>query len=273
MKVTERSFKLNKFYYTNEHLISSFEEYMDYINFLIITTTYFEEDVLWYRGESSSKYKEVLRPSIYRTTVWEDEKGNSGYNKDKATSLFKTFKNKAKGYLDNKILLDWEWYFIMQHYGLPTRLLDWTEGHLLALYFAIRNTQYIDEPCVWIIDPIQLNKLSHDQKQVYFIDNGNVDKYLNDDNLPDGPVAIYPPYEDNRIRVQKSCFTIHGKEQHGFGKMYKRDNKFNLIQLRIKNECARDIKSRLHYMGISDSVIFPDLEGLARELKYINGME
>ena len=40
---------------------------------------------------------------------------------------------------------NWDLYFLMQHYGAPTRLLDWTESALIALYFAVRdNPGYYD---------------------------------------------------------------------------------------------------------------------------------
>lgn len=48
---------------------------------------------------------------------------------------------------------DWDWYFLMQHHGAATRLLDWSDGALIALHFALRNKNGDDTEGAFVYIP------------------------------------------------------------------------------------------------------------------------
>src|SRR5713101_3917086 len=85
---------------------------------------------IWYRGCGRGSLK--LVPSLYR----HPSKKKSDEFADLERQLMTRFRQRSIPYLSRDLREDWEALFFMQHYGLPTRLLDWTENPLIALHFA-----------------------------------------------------------------------------------------------------------------------------------------
>lgn len=105
---------------------------------------------LWFRGHESLKYTltpTMLRSTAPNTTTYLDE-----------VSLTRHFKamNPDAGPADGN---DFDWAVGMQHYLAPTRLLDWTENLLVALYFAVRDPERDnqEDAAVWILNARRLN--------------------------------------------------------------------------------------------------------------------
>jgi FRG domain len=112
---------------------------------------------LWFRGLSSVQHD--LKPSVYRLSEPDEDEIWSGFMRQGLQLA-----------PDIRLPKDHvEWYFLMQHHGAPTRLLDWTDGALLGLYFALREHPQIDrgkcqheinDAAVWALDPVWLNRKS-----------------------------------------------------------------------------------------------------------------
>jgi hypothetical protein len=227
---------------------------------------------LWFRGVERASYR--LVPSIYREDLWD----YWTYDPEEANMMFDGFVLRAKSYFGQvrRDYSPWEWYQLMQHYGVPTRLLDWTEGALIALYFALRNVSRIQTASVWAMEPYWLNHRSIGREELLYSDSAcqtPVDEvanlYVRDgDELPEFPIAVIPPYIDERLRVQKSCFTCHGVDKDGIAAIAAQDSDAHLAQIRVSDESAESIKDDVIGAGISESLLFPGLEGLARELAY-----
>ena len=111
----------------------------------------------------------------------------------------------------------WETVFSMQHHGLPTRLLDWSENFATALYFALRDSGNTDA-AIWVLDPFRLNADSYGRDFIidlstefpqgygkYFI-NKNNELY---DTFPADIMAIMPDRSTPRILAQRGAFSIH----------------------------------------------------------------
>ena len=166
------------------------------------------------------------------------------------------------------------WLFLMQHYGLPTRLLDWTESPLLALYFALREGRHQDEPgALWALDPFALNELFVGAPGLLQPGHRDASELVNLVYSNQSPkadprvVALVTEEIDHRMMVQLSGFTIHGSGEplnarQGLGPKI-------LRKFTISGAAKVKLKRQLASLGIRERAVFPDLEHLAADLRQL----
>lgn len=204
---------------------------------------------LLFRGQKSEY---ILEPSLLRY------KGGNSKNLEQLALM--EFKRQSPPLIEIEPKDDFDWIVIAQHFGLPTRLLDWTYNPLSALWFALcefRNIETIvkgGSASVWIFEPF----LEDFRKQQNY--DGSVFE-LNEN-------MIYRPRNlTSRVVNQSSIFTIHSLDNPVD---LEQDPTFKakLYQYIIKPGCENDILEELHIMNINESTIYPDLGGLCGHLKW-----
>jgi hypothetical protein len=231
----------------------------------------------WFRGHTKTSYK--LLPAILRN-------GNEKYEV-KITTKFRLI---APGFSStpetNRID---QWLFLMQHHRTPTRLLDWSESPLIAAFFATIKAsktyeEISDDAAIFALDPVALNKQSgfdffpntwiqSSVLQTIKFAFGTQEEPVDGKRIPylEYPTAVYPSTIHSRIKSQKGCFTLHGSDRRDFEAIFAnraliKENQ--LIKYVIPKEKIEGFFSELNDFGITYSNLFPDLDGLAKELKY-----
>jgi len=240
--------------------ITSLESYVSTVESLWRQWSRDRSAVIWFRGHADADW--TLTPGFYRPIRRPDE---DRYRHD--------FIHRAMPFLDEVTApptSDWDWYFLMQHYGLPTRLLDWTASSLVALYFAVHDRLCVANGAVWMLQPSLLNRLAIDSGLVPPPSHALAANYLAPlwttagTRLPDYPIAIDPPCNSKRIAAQRGKFTVHGYRVAAIEKSRKRRSA--LQRLVIPSNNKHQIRRQLQMAGITESVIFPGLSGLGAEI-------
>ena len=209
--------------------------------------------------------------------------------------LLRQFKRAAHHFVGSSLLPDnrdnrLEWLALMQHYGAPTRLLDFTRSPYVACFFAFEETD-IDEGkkcAIWAIHTDWLIKAGlprisqqiAGQSDLKLSDLLNSEKIVNRfDNLfvnNSVPMIlpIEPPRSNARLLVQQGLFLCPATLDRSFDKnlsSYK-DDKVNMQEhvhkIKIEGRIFAEAMSELSYMNISRASLFPDLEGFGKSLAH-----
>ena len=240
-----------------EYIIHSIGELSQIIKLLPTGKT------LWYRGHGDVAWD--LVPSVQRGEFLEKEQylANDFYM---AASVTLREKPDFRSYSD--------WLTIMRHYGLPTRVLDWSRSPLIAAYFAVQEWEKTKDmdACIWILCPEELNVEEGFNHYLYSIDSRTAVQMIRpafkkeyvpeNEKVVDKILACYPIEHDLRVYVQQSAFTIHNTKR----RLEEIPSETMLARILIPKRSKEAIFEELKSLGISLSYIYPDSEHIAREL-------
>jgi hypothetical protein len=274
---------------------------------------------LWFRGQAQF---DNLQPSVFRSGVGVDE-----------TSMTYDFMLHAAT-AEARCANTFDWLCLMRHYELPTRLLDWTENLLVALFFAAQEpdksnghlfvlnasklnrlvrrlpvamerelphrTAHGSIAVPWSVDTALRAEMSLARSFQDFTDQiASFDRnYIQDGvtfaRIQEGfqtqplelldllarPVAVFPKRLDARMTLQQSVFTIHGGKRYRdtisrsegvtllpnpveLNEMRPESKDEFLLHLEVGGNHKENIRRRLHYMGIHEASLFPEMDKLS----------
>jgi len=166
------------------------------------------------------------------------------------------------------------WMQVAQHYGLPTRLLDWTQNAAVALFFACSKGPEADGLVV-ILNPIELNQRTDARSPRVFNferDSDIIKPYLKMDGRikVNGrrTIAINPTWNNERIAMQQGAFTLHGSRKFDLD----RHQASSLLFVPILHEHKSSLLNELERVGIGEMFIFPEPEHVCAHLKRTAGL-
>lgn len=182
-----------------------------------------------------------LRPTIGRNTA--------RYKPDAEAKLLSEFKRLARPYMAQaNIMTEWDWLFIAQHHGLPTRLLDWTVNPLVAAYFACKQSAR--------------NKRDGTITAIETRHSGLIDVEEQPDPLDLAHTAfVYPSSVASRIVAQRGLFSVHAEPTKAWRVPSQRE--VFTIPAGVKAEFERLLMD----FGVDAHLLMADLDGLTSTLK------
>ena len=221
-----------------------------------------------FRGQTDSDW--TLKPSILRVLQRHgiDRQMGIGFERTicreffSKAHLFEDFK--FREFKEGNILLT---FTLMQHYGSPTRLLDWTESPYIALYFAI-NADFSKDGAVYLFNQDLLNDLNKDEPFK------NDEMLFEEEEESDHIVTFFANFQTRRSNSQQGLYSVAANidKDHAdlIQKTFNRHNSSDRLyasKLVIDKNAKLEFLGRLRKINLRADQLFPDLYGFSTSLK------
>jgi hypothetical protein len=262
---------------------------------------------LWaFRGQSNDAWP--LETALYREASLRYDMPKDKWLKSRESWMlyqFSRFAHQFKHDLpkeENKL----DWLALIQHYGGPTRLLDFTYSLHIASFFAVESST--TDAAVWAINLSTLAEANHELLDFHpegRIDetrrahNSKFEELLLQTNETLAAIHVEPDKMHERLWTQQGLFlaptnpnepfmanlaSTFGIDPNTLGEIieskwtsklnnrssfeYGKEGYIAVVKIIIPKEFHRDILKDLRRVNITAATLFPGLEGFARSLKY-----
>ena len=188
----------------------------------------------------------IGRPTTRAKKKIHGRKERVPYRPEDERAVFSMFKQQARAHLAMEPQSPLEWLAVAQHFGMPTRLLDWTESLLVAAWFAAEKGGADEDSAIWVARDIEPIPLDHD----------------GDPFELEAPRSYRPSHITPRIPAQASVFVICPVPTKEISPPFAK-------KIIIRRKAQFTLKKRLSACGINRRQLFPDLSGLSDHLLWM----